>query len=89
MAPSAPVVGLRAVTVGSAAGATVTVALALCVGSKAEVAVTVAVPVVARAAYRAVFKPVGVIVPTPLTLQVTAWLVLPETDAVKVNVSFV
>jgi hypothetical protein len=28
-------------------------------------------------------------VPTPLTLQVTPWLVVPETDAVKVNVSFV
>jgi hypothetical protein len=67
--------------------AIVTVALALSVGSATEVAVTVAVPgAVTGALYRPVLESM---VPTPLTLQVTAWLVVPETDAVKVNFSFV
>jgi hypothetical protein len=73
-------------SVGSAAATMVTVALALSVGSATEVAVIVAVPAVAEAVYMPEF---GSMLPTPVRLQVTVWLAVPETLAVKGNCSLV
>src|SRR5260370_25122747 len=66
----------------------VMVALALSVASATEVAVTVAVPAAAGAVYR---PELGSMVPTPLRLQVTPWLEVPETliKEVKRNCSLV